>query len=1268
MQKKPTRRDCFIPGCSSQMGQVVFMSAYKSDGLQRWWSQTAWAQKRKNKQIPKNSRVCEKHFEEKYIDRSYKMPRLFTEAWPTMHVNLPNPVELIGRYNTEKSNSVRAEVNPRIYCRLCGKKDKRPLENQLDQLKDGEAFLKFCLGQYYSKDHFPQGICENCMETAEYVLNFVKQCEQTQRRLDGIFVAKEFLKTEPSYEFLEDMKQENDDGSDYVDQPGSPEVLDVKQERPIPDDVSEDEDFVVLEDDRVSSDSQQYDECKPNVTLSDSLTIEPQSSHAKVTYESDMGSDSDDEPVQKRHYRKKPGQKPKKNAEYGNTTSEIVDDFPVSDQESESEKPTPQLKSKRVKSTSGAGETSRICPICGKILVHKGNFTSHLKIHSDKKDYVCNICGKQYYIRRELQMHIESLHEKKTFVCNICGIKCAWRKGLQRHMKNKHSDESSLKHKCTYCGKAFLLPNQLRLHVMKHTGDRITCEICGAGYRFNYMLTQHKMREHGMEFKGVKLYKTSSRSRKTAQSKLASEVGSAVATIVSETQTASAPSSSAVQTVDTNHDSLLSSSESSQSQHIQQQQQPVLHHQQLQQYHHVTTAQLDRVHYPAGFIYSAGGSTAMMLPPGSYNAISICFPSSCCREIITIVLIALVCCLETVFCRSNKAMILSKICRLCLSEKSRIKSIFRNYKREQLLNFITEVIRLDVSEGDGLPANICTPCANALIRMKETIRVFRENERKLRDKVLVAEECNLGLPESTKSVETRDTDDTSVNLHDLLKEDIVLSFPNLNTAEDANESSLESLESLDAKHLVAIDAFEELKSTTDKDHDSVEPESDLDYEPDKPRSKCKLKGIRRSRTNAINKGKGKRKSRPSGDEQNRPKVNDHKCYICRSESMGSAKALLEHLTTHLDRTPYTCTECKMVTVVLKSVRSLNVHMKMHAQPMKCEYCDRRYCDDRARDFHVKTYHLGESAPCPSTCDQCGKVCKSIAALKSHVRDHRLSLECDYCGKIFHRRNKLREHVTRVHEKAEKYECSMCHRVVHSLESYNSHLKMHMSEKTYECDLCPMKFYTAGNLGLHKKIHSGNANYKPHKDWSGHYTVTQQPGQDRVYTCKLCGKSYTKTVMKINNHLKNHFKDIKCDRCELKFVNESQLKTHYVVHTGIRQYKCDFCGKDFLHKNNLTQHLKLHRNEQNYACEFCGKLFTYKEGMKAHIRNHHLRESPYECTCCRRKFVDNASLTRHIAAEHEEPPKQVFLEPPPMMGTVPSQVAPFDYSEITFPFI
>ncbi|XP_062702208.1 zinc finger protein 658 isoform X1 [Aedes albopictus] len=657
-------------------------------------------------------------------------------------------------------------------------------------------------------------------------------------------------------------------------------------------------------------------------------------------------------------------------------------------------------------------------------------------------------------------------------------------------------------------------------------------------------------------------------------------------------------------------------------------------------------------------------------------------------------------------------MKLDKVCRMCSSEKTRVRPIFRAYKRERLLDIIREVVRIDVTEGDGLPCNICKPCATTLIRIQSNLEEFRENDRQLRSKILRAvdpllEEDDLDnvpaecvaqssgkLDEILKSKESNETKAEFYQTEPLeykheevsIPHDIVrINEPDCNIepmkqlSNEGNESEAIKIEQIRIE-LVAITDNEARQDKPDQINDdnfvdSIQAEASAisgeddypgsDYEPSETKPKVVRKSIRVSRKERVTKisvlSSGKRNPSRApkfeDDDPDRPKLNDHKCYICRSQSLGSAKALLEHLTTHLDRTPYHCSACTMETVVIKSVRSLNYHLKMHAQPMKCQYCDRRYCDDRARDYHVKSFHLGESAPCPSKCSECGKVCKSISALKSHMRDHRQNLPCEHCDRIFHRKGKLKDHIARVHQKSQRFECNICDRVVHSLDSYNSHLKMHMSEKTYECNLCPMKFYTAGNLGLHKRIHNTNANYKPHKDWSGHYTVTQEPGQDKIYTCKLCGKSYTKTVMKINNHLKNHFKDVKCDRCDLKFVNESQLKVHYVVHTKIREHKCDICGKYFLHKNNLTQHMKLHRNEQNYACEFCGKLFTYKEGMKAHIRNHHLRESPYECKRCRRKFVDHASLERHITAEHEPPVQQVDLGPPPVMGTVSAPQVP-----------
>uniref|UniRef100_A0A2M4CHG1 Putative endothelial zinc finger protein induced by tumor necrosis factor alpha n=1 Tax=Anopheles darlingi TaxID=43151 RepID=A0A2M4CHG1_ANODA len=165
---------------------------------------------------------------------------------------------------------------------------------------------------------------------------------------------------------------------------------------------------------------------------------------------------------------------------------------------------------KRRKSTVVAQQPSpsrrkQICQVCGKVLSNKATFRVHMKIHTQEKSLTCSICDRRFYVKQQLRIHMESFHEQKEFVCTVCGLKCRWRKSLARHMQ-LHA-ENPYKHKCNHCEKAFSRPNQLRIHTMKHTGDRVCCDICGAAYMYNYMLTQHKIRKHGMVVEGVQLYK-----------------------------------------------------------------------------------------------------------------------------------------------------------------------------------------------------------------------------------------------------------------------------------------------------------------------------------------------------------------------------------------------------------------------------------------------------------------------------------------------------------------------------------------------------------------------------------------------------------------------------------------------------------------------------------------------------------------------------------------------------------------------------------------
>uniref|UniRef100_A0AAZ1XG98 C2H2-type domain-containing protein n=1 Tax=Oreochromis aureus TaxID=47969 RepID=A0AAZ1XG98_OREAU len=111
-------------------------------------------------------------------------------------------------------------------------------------------------------------------------------------------------------------------------------------------------------------------------------------------------------------------------------------------------------------------------------------------------------------------------------------------------------------------------------------------------------------------------------------------------------------------------------------------------------------------------------------------------------------------------------------------------------------------------------------------------------------------------------------------------------------------------------------------------------------------------------------------------------------------------------------------------------------------------------------------------------------------------------------------------------------------------------------------------------------------------------------------------------------LKKNLKGEKtCDLCGKSFTLAGGLKTHQLIHSGVKAYSCDLCGKSFARAGNLKKHQLIHSGVKPYSCDLCGKSFTQAENLKTH-QLIHSGFKPYSCDLCGKSFTQAGALKTH----------------------------------------
>ncbi|KAK7504559.1 hypothetical protein BaRGS_00004045 [Batillaria attramentaria] len=107
--------------------------------------------------------------------------------------------------------------------------------------------------------------------------------------------------------------------------------------------------------------------------------------------------------------------------------------------------------------------------------------------------YQCLRCGKQFLSPVYLKVHMKQ-HQEANFACDICGKKFTYKCNMQNH-RTTHFCEKP--YQCEVCHKAFRLQSALKTHSRKHREDlQFKCHICGKGLIRRQNLKNHIEKMH----------------------------------------------------------------------------------------------------------------------------------------------------------------------------------------------------------------------------------------------------------------------------------------------------------------------------------------------------------------------------------------------------------------------------------------------------------------------------------------------------------------------------------------------------------------------------------------------------------------------------------------------------------------------------------------------------------------------------------------------------------------------------------------------------
>jgi len=138
------------------------------------------------------------------------------------------------------------------------------------------------------------------------------------------------------------------------------------------------------------------------------------------------------------------------------------------------------------------------CEQCGKTFGAKTGLITHTKIkHSDSFAFVCSTCGKGLISKVSFETHMRKHANDPVATCEKCGKEFFTMRRYTQHLEN-HPSLEEFRYKCSNCPRRFKLDRSCKEHENMHRDDvnQFICDVCSKRFVNVRALRKHMKTFH----------------------------------------------------------------------------------------------------------------------------------------------------------------------------------------------------------------------------------------------------------------------------------------------------------------------------------------------------------------------------------------------------------------------------------------------------------------------------------------------------------------------------------------------------------------------------------------------------------------------------------------------------------------------------------------------------------------------------------------------------------------------------------------------------